>query len=149
MPPDKKKVLDNCYYVTHSTMCNLLSSPFGILMDNIKWTSQIKRGLLELCILNLLSREGLYGYLIVKRLAGVAGLVITEGTAYPLLSRLKREGLLRSKIVESPQGPARRMYELTAEGKRHLLSINAAWEQISDAVNEFIFPNEQGKGSRA
>lgn len=111
-------------------------------MDNVKWTSQIKRGLLELCILNLLSREGLYGYLIVKRLAAAGGLVITEGTAYPLLSRLKREGLVRSKIVESPQGPARRMYELTAEGKRHLKTINAAWEEISAAVREFMFPDE-------
>ena len=117
-------------------------------MADIKWTSQIKRGLLELCILNILSREGLYGYLVVKRLAAVPGLVITEGTAYPLLSRLKREGLLRSKIVESSQGPARRMYELTAAGNRHLQSINAAWGEISDAVNQFIDPSGQGTGEQ-
>ncbi len=117
-------------------------------MDNIKWTSQIKRGLLELCILNLLSREGLHGYLIVKRLAAVPGLVITEGTAYPLLSRLKGEGLIRSKLVESPQGPARRMYELTAAGKRHLQSINSSWEEISSAVNGFVNPADERKGDQ-
>ncbi len=63
------------------------------MADN-KWLTQVKRGLLELCILNLVSQDDMYGYQIVKRLTEVPGLVITVGTIYPLLSRLKKEGLL-------------------------------------------------------
>ena len=73
-----------------------------------KWLSQVKKGLLELCILNLLHNESMYGYQIVKRLTTTPGIVITAGTVYPLLSRLKRENLLASSLVESPRGPARR-----------------------------------------
>ena len=107
-------------------------------MTDTKWLSQVKRGLLELCILNLVNRESMYGYQIVKRLISVPGLVITAGTVYPLLSRLKREGLLTSSLVESPHGPARRTYTLTAAGKRHRRSINEAWREIAGAVHEFM-----------
>ena len=107
-------------------------------MSNAKWMTQIKRGLLELCILNLLERESMYGYQIVKRLTSVPGLVITEGTIYPLLSRLRKEGLLASSLVESPHGPVRRTYVVTASGRRHMQNINEAWRDISVAVHEFI-----------
>jgi len=107
-------------------------------MRDAKWLSQVKRGLLELCILNLVGREPMYGYQIVKRLASVPGLVITEGTVYPLLSRLKREGLLSGRLVESPQGPARRTYELTGAGRRHMRSINESWQEIAEAVRRFM-----------
>ena len=107
-------------------------------MTDVKWLSQVRRGLLELCILNLVDRERMYGYQIVKRLTSVPGLVITAGTIYPLLSRLKREGLLKSTLVESPQGPARRTYELTAAGRRHMRAINEAWLEIATSVSDFI-----------
>ncbi len=107
-------------------------------MTDTKWLSQARRGVLELCILNLVNRESIYGYEIVKRLTSVPGLVITAGTVYPLLSRLKREGLLTSELVESPQGPARRTYSLTPAGKRHMRSINEAWQEIARAVEKFI-----------
>ncbi|MBN2584960.1 MAG: PadR family transcriptional regulator [Planctomycetes bacterium] len=99
---------------------------------------QIKRGLLELCILNLLHREGMYGYQIVKRLTSVPGLVITEGTIYPLLSRLKSEGHIVSRLVESSQGPARRVYQLSSDGRAYLERINAAWSEIAGAVQNVI-----------
>ena len=107
-------------------------------MTSAKWLSQVTRGLLELCILNLVGRERMYGYQIVKRLAEVPGLVVTEGTIYPLLSRLKREGLLESRLVESPNGPARRTYGLTREGRRHMRSINESWSEIAEAVQRFM-----------
>lgn len=111
-------------------------------MDDTKWLTQTKRGLLELCILNLVCREDMYGYQIVKRLTSAPGLVITAGTIYPLLSRLKREGLLSSVLVESPQGPARRTYKLTATGKRHMQMINDDWQEIAQAVERFMAPNQ-------
>jgi PadR family transcriptional regulator, regulatory protein PadR len=107
-------------------------------MTDLRWLSQVKRGLLELCILNLLHQDSMYGYQLVKRLTSVPGLVAGAGTVYPLLSRLKREGLLTSSLVESPAGPARRTYVLTVAGRRHMRSINEAWRQIAAAVNEFM-----------
>lgn len=118
-------------------------------MDDIcdtKWLTQVRRGLLELCILNLVSREEMYGYQIVKRLMVVPGLVITIGTIYPLLSRLKREGLLASRLVESNQGPARRTYQLAAAGQSHLRYINESWLEITGAVAEFIQRAPDNKG---
>ncbi len=103
-------------------------------MSNPKWLTQIKKGLLELCVLNLLEQESTYGYEIVKRLTAIPGLVITEGTVYPLLSRLKKEGIITSSMVESPHGPVRRNYVLTEHGRRHLAGLNESWKEISDAV---------------
>jgi PadR family transcriptional regulator, regulatory protein PadR len=107
-----------------------------------KWLTQVKRGLLELCVLNLLERESMYGYQIVKLLTSVPGLVISEGTVYPLMSRLKDEGFVASTLVESPYGPARRTYVLTPEGRRHRRELNKDWQIISKAVNAFMIPGE-------
>ena len=115
-------------------------------MDETKWLTQMKRGLLELCILNLVNSENMYGYQIVKQLTQVPGLVVTTGTIYPLLSRLKREGFLTSSLVESEQGPARRTYELTTAGGRHLQNINESWLEITDAVRTVIIP-AKGNGA--
>ena len=115
-------------------------------MTDPKWVSQVRRGLLELCILNLVSREGMYGYQIVKRLTSAPGLVITAGTIYPLLSRLKREGLLTSRLEESPYGPARRTYVLSAAGKRHVAAINGSWREIVEAVDKFMNGADQEEG---
>jgi PadR family transcriptional regulator, regulatory protein PadR len=98
------------------------------------WLSQLRRGLLELCILNLLDREPAYGYQLVKHLTSVPGLVISEGTIYPLLGRLSEQGLVASTLVESPQGPARRTYVLTAAGRRHVKTINQTWQVVTEAV---------------
>ena len=106
-----------------------------ILPDAVNWLSQVRRGLLELCILNLLDRQPAYGYQIVKHLTSVPGLVISEGTIYPLLNRLSGQGLVSSHLVESPQGPARRTYVLTAAGRRHMKSINDTWHIVTDAVH--------------
>ena len=98
------------------------------------WLSQVKRGVLELCILNLLAHQPMYGYQIVKRIAAIPGLVLSEGTIYPLLSRLKGQGYLVSQLVESPQGPARRTYVLTTSGRHYLELINRGWQDVVHAV---------------
>jgi len=98
------------------------------------WTTQLRKGLLELCVLNILKERRLYGYDIVKRLSAVDGLVISEGTVYPLLSRLKRERFVTSSLEESPDGPARKYYELTADGRRQLEWMNDAWERLNAAI---------------
>jgi PadR family transcriptional regulator PadR len=108
-----------------------------ILAENhANWLSQVKRGILELCILNLLERQAMYGYQIVKRLTAIPGLIISEGTIYPLLARLKGLGFLKSQLIESPQGPARRTYVLTLAGRSHLQQISQGWRDVVHAVDE-------------
>ena len=109
------------------------------------WMTQVKKGLLDLCILNLLSREALYGYQIVKHLTAAPGLVVTEGTVYPLLYRLKKDGLLKTTLEESSLGPVRRNYELSALGRRRLAELNLGWRRIQKAVDGFVSPESQGE----
>ena len=98
------------------------------------WATQLRKGLIELCVLNALAGGRLYGYDIVRRLRDLDGLVIAEGTVYPLLSRLKREKFVRTTLEESPQGPARKYYELTELGRRQLAVMNDIWQRIADGV---------------
>ena len=81
------------------------------------WTVQVRKGLIELCVLNALAERERYGYELVKTLVDLPGLGVTEGTLYPLLSRLRLQGLLETRLEESPEGPARKYYALTAEGR--------------------------------
>lgn len=98
------------------------------------WATQVRKGVIELCVLNALNGGRLYGYDIVRRLRDLDGLVIAEGTVYPLLSRLKREKFVRTRLEESPQGPARKYYELTELGRRQLASMNDSWRSIAEGV---------------
>lgn len=88
------------------------------------WTVQMRKGLLELCVLNALEGGERYGYDLVKLLTDIPGLGITEGTLYPLLSRLRVQGLITARLEESPEGPARKYYSLTPEGKRIVRLMN-------------------------
>jgi PadR family transcriptional regulator, regulatory protein PadR len=97
------------------------------------WTVQVRKGLLELCILNALSGKERYGYELVKALVEIPGLGVTEGTLYPLLSRLRVQGLITSRLEESPEGPARKYYVLTKEGR-----------QIMGAMNDYLEVLHQG-----
>ena len=102
----------------------------------INWTTQLRKGLLELAILNSLGAAPLYGYDIVRRLADVDGLVITEGTIYPILSRLKNEQYVETYIEESPDGPARKYYRLTPRGREELRRMNQHWQRLHEAIGE-------------
>ena len=87
----------------------------------VNWTTQLRKGLLELAILNTLDGGSLFGYDIVRRLGEVDGLVITEGTVYPILRRLEDAGLVRSRWEHVQRArdegrPPRRYYELTGSG---------------------------------
>src|SRR4030095_2634426 len=94
------------------------------------WITQLRKGMLELCILNSINGRRLYGYDIVKSLRGTDGLVISEGTIYPILSRLHREGLVSSDLEESTEGPPRKYYQLTRAGRLQLARMNQYWLSI-------------------
>ena len=98
--------------------------------SSVNWTTQLRKGVLELCILNSLSRSRRYGYEIVRTLSEIESLVVREGTIYPILNRFKREALVRTTIEESPDGPARKYYELTDKGRRQLSWMNEHWQRL-------------------
>jgi PadR family transcriptional regulator PadR len=102
------------------------------------WTTQLRKGVLELCILNIVGRDRVYGYDIVRQLRGLDGLVISEGTIYPILSRLKRDGLVRTSLEESPEGPARKYYELTRRGEQLRDDMNAYWDGLAKGISDLM-----------
>jgi PadR family transcriptional regulator, regulatory protein PadR len=89
------------------------------------WTVQVRKGLLELCVLNTLADKECYGYELVKTMVSIPGLGVTEGTLYPLLSRLRLQGLVRTRLVESNEGPARKYYALTPGGRKIVRLMNS------------------------
>jgi PadR family transcriptional regulator PadR len=100
------------------------------------WMTQLRKGLLELAILNAVGGSPVYGYEIVRQLSDLHSIAISEGTIYPILSRLKTEGYVESFLEESPDGPARKYYRLTAQGREELKRMNRHWRRIQNAVAE-------------
>lgn len=101
-------------------------------LDN--WSTQLRKGLLDLCVMTAMRGSRLYGYEIVKRLSAIRGLVISEGTIYPILSRLKREELVETSLEESPEGPARKYYRLTDRGRAVLVEMDEYWESLEHGL---------------
>lgn len=99
-----------------------------------KKKTQIRRGVLELCVLSIISEEEVYPSDIVKKLKH-SELIIKEGTLYPLLMRLKNAGLLHYNWRESKSGPPRKYYHITDSGREFLDGLLATWNNLVQAVN--------------
>ncbi|MBQ5626331.1 MAG: PadR family transcriptional regulator [Paludibacteraceae bacterium] len=110
------------------------------MLSNIK--SQMRKGLLEYCILSIISRGEAYSSDILETLKR-AQLVVVEGTVYPLLTRMKNEGLLSYRWQESTGGPPRKYYTLTVEGQTLLSQLSEEWQIICQAVNLVTNPDQQ------
>jgi PadR family transcriptional regulator PadR len=95
-----------------------------------RWAVQTRKGVLELCILNALAKRERYGYELVALLSALPGVGITEGTLYPLLSRLWTEGLVKIRPQESTAGPVRKYYGLTPNGRAVLAPMNAYLREL-------------------
>lgn len=96
--------------------------------------SQMRKGVLEFCILSIISKEEAYASDILQTLKD-AKLIVVEGTLYPLLTRLKNDGLLNYRWEESTSGPPRKYYALTEMGQKFLKEMDATWNELVDAVN--------------
>lgn len=105
-----------------------------------KWEVQLRKGCLELAILASLWGERLYGLELLRVLEKESALVITEGTVYPLLSRLRAEGLLDAEWVEAELGHPRKYYRLTEAGRRRALAMAQIWSRFSDKLDGLLQP---------
>jgi len=101
-------------------------------IENTK--AQMRKGVLEFCILSILQHDDAYTSEIISQLKD-AKLLVVEGTVYPLLTRLKNAGLLNYRWEESTSGPPRKYYGITETGKLFLLELNTTWSELTIAVN--------------
>src|SRR3954471_4849334 len=104
--------------------------------------AQMRKGVLELCILSILSQGDAYPTEIIEKLRETK-LVVVEGTLYPLLTRLKNTGLLGYRWEESTSGPPRKYYKLTSDGQQYLSELQISWEELVQAVNKTITTAKQ------
>jgi PadR family transcriptional regulator PadR len=107
-----------------------------------RWEAQLRKGCLEMAILASLWGDRLYGLEILRTLAERAQLDVAEGTVYPILSRLKAEGLLSSQWVEAEAGHPRKYYSLTSAGRRRAQEMAEAWHTFSRNLSALVqLPN--------
>ena len=107
------------------------------MKDTNEQNSQLRKGLLELAVLLVISRGPIYASDILKELKSNK-LLVVEGTLYPLLSRLKNEGDLDYQWQESKNGPPRKYYQLTDSGKKNLTQILSTWNNLNHSINSLI-----------
>jgi PadR family transcriptional regulator PadR len=100
-------------------------------IDNNK--AQMRKGILEYCILMILEKEDAYASTIISDLKN-AEMIVVEGTLYPLLTRQKNQGLLTYRWEESPQGPPRKYYSLTQMGKDYLKELHQSWDELVEQI---------------
>ncbi len=113
----------------------------GMVVDEARKNgliTQMRRGTLEYCVLALLAERERYGFELVRTLGEVDGMVTSEGTVYPLLGRLRRDGLVETTWRESTSGPPRRYYHLTGVGRAALDSFVPEWRRFRDAVDQVV-----------
>ena len=104
-----------------------------INVENVR--SQMRKGMLEYCILLILSKKDEYPSSLIAELKK-ADMIVVEGTLYPLLIRQKNQGLLTYRWEESPQGPPRKYYSITDKGRSQLLEMDAAWTEIVSTIEK-------------
>ena len=97
---------------------------------------QFKKGVLELCVLSILEQKDCYGYQLVNELSN--SITISEGTIYPLLRRLKKDGYVTTYLKESQEGPPRKYYQLTDEGREVNTELSKEWFAFTEAVNNLL-----------
>lgn len=111
-------------------------------MNIEKTKAQMKKGVLELCILSIITGKEVYASDILEDLK-TSELIVVEGTLYPLLTRLKNDGLLSYRWEESKSGPPRKYYEITETGKKVLKELNINWNDLVKSVGHLTKPNKK------
>ena len=107
---------------------------------------QMRKGILEFCILHIISRGEVYASNMLEELTA-AKIMVVEGTLYPLLTRLRKAGLVDYKWVESNSGPPRKYYTITEEGSVFLGALNQTWDELVSSTQQIISVNQQSEQS--
>lgn len=107
---------------------------------------QMRKGILEFCILHIISRGEVYASDMLEELTS-ARIMVVEGTLYPLLTRLRKAGLVDYKWVESSSGPPRKYYTITQEGSNFLGSLDTTWDELVSSTKKIIANKKAGKKS--
>ena len=102
------------------------------------WIAQLRKGLVELCVMAALEDGEAYGYEILQRLGDAGNLAVTESTVYPILVRLAKDDLVEVRVAPSPSGPPRRYYRLTDAGRGRLADMRRYWHTLVESVNELV-----------
>jgi PadR family transcriptional regulator PadR len=100
------------------------------------WRTQVRKGLLEMVLLNLLGQGEFHGYEMVQRLKQLKGLEIREGNIYAVLARLQIDGLVSTYTMASTDGPRRKYYKLTKTGKQVLDRMNEHWDEVTEGIDQ-------------
>ncbi len=106
-------------------------------------SSQMLKGILEGCVLKVVRTHKTYGYEIVERLKDAGFSNMTEGTVYPMLSRMEKNELLETMMMDSPKGPKRKYYFLSEKGKKELKAFEADWKDLETYVNGILNPKKK------
>lgn len=128
-------------YYKVSSYSFIFASPNRYLMNLENAKAQIRKGVLELCILSLLQKRSAYASEIIAQLKE-AELIVVEGTLYPLLTRLKNAGLLSYRWEESSAGPPRKYYALTPPGLEALGELSQSWDRLKNSVDQMLNKNQ-------
>jgi len=105
-------------------------------MNLENWQTQLRKGLLDIVVLNLLHQGPCHGYEMVQTMKRIEGLQIREGNIYPILARLETDGLVTSYPEPSTDGPPRKSFRLTSVGEEMLAKMNTRWEQIIESIRQ-------------
>ena len=111
-------------------------------MNLENWQTQLRKGLLDIVVLNLLNRGPSHGYEMVQTMKRIEGLQMREGNIYPVLARLEMDGLVTNYSQPSTDGPPRKYFQLTQEGQRALENMNRHWDQLISSLESI----RKGKG---
>jgi PadR family transcriptional regulator len=112
-----------------------------------RWEIQLRKGCLELAILGCLWGKRLYGLEILRQLERDSDLTLSAGTVYPLLARLKKDGLLQSEWVEADAGHPRKYYRLTPAGQRRAAEMTRTWARFASTLDDLLSPIQKGNVS--
>ena len=111
--------------------------------------AQMRRGVLPYCVLAMLRGKERYGFELVQALGGIDGMVTGEGTIYPLLARLRRQGLVETSWQESTAGPPRKYYRLADAGQQALTEFSGSWHRLRDGVDGLLADAEDAEDAEA
>jgi PadR family transcriptional regulator PadR len=106
-------------------------------------SSQLLHGVLDMCLLSLIEEEATYGYEMVNKLRERGLDLVSEGSIYPLLSRLQKQGIIEGYLVQSPAGPARKYYRMSDDGREILEMWRQEWREFATAVDSVLDGGEQ------